>query len=106
MGPLGIPAAITAAIRVSGFGFLKGAIGRAGEKESSIEVDLLSSTLNKVCELWDGKKVVRLEAEEAPIQELIYFKENWYNLKGFAEEILKKPKDINTENGKSCDGDE
>jgi hypothetical protein len=95
MGPLGIPAAITAAIRVSGFGFLKGAIGQAGEKESSIEVSLLSSTSNKVCELWDGKKVVRLEAEEAPIQELIYFNEKWYNLKGFAEEILKNPKHTN-----------
>lgn len=87
MGPLGIPAAITAAIRVGGYSFLKGLIGRAGERESTVEKDLLSSTSRDVCELWDGKKVVRIEATDPFIQLLLYFGEKgekverWYNLK-------------------------
>ncbi|PMD17841.1 hypothetical protein NA56DRAFT_578041 [Hyaloscypha hepaticicola] len=50
-GPLGIPAAITGAIRVGGYSFLKSLIGRARERESTIEKDLLSSTSVDVCEL-------------------------------------------------------
>ena len=81
MGPLGIPAAITAAIRVSGSGFLKGLIGRGRESQASIEKELMSSTSNEVCELCDGKRVVRLEAAKPLIQQLIYADDKWYNLK-------------------------
>jgi hypothetical protein len=87
VAPLGVPAAILAAIRVSGYGFLKGIIGQAGERESSIEADLLSSTSRKVCELWDGK-VVRLEEEKPPIQELIHFEGEWYKLTDAKNKIL------------------
>jgi len=40
----------------------------------------MSSTSNEVCELFDGKKVVRLEGTKPLIQELIYAGE-WYDLK-------------------------
>ena len=95
VGPLGIPAAITAAIRVSGNPVLTGLIGRAGEKESSMEVDLLSSTSNEVCELWDGKKVVRLEAEKPLIRELIYFEDEWYKLSEDLKQRDRKSSDKN-----------
>jgi hypothetical protein len=39
----------------------------------------MSSTSNEVCELFDGKKVVRLEGTKPLIQELIYAGE-WYDL--------------------------
>jgi hypothetical protein len=81
VGPLGIPAAVTLAIRVSGSKFLKGAISQAGERMSSIEKDLLSSTSIEVCELWDGEKVVRLEETKPLIQELIYVDKHWYSLR-------------------------
>lgn len=81
VGPLGVPAAVIAAIRVGGYGSLKSAVGRAGERIGGIEKDLLSSTSNEVCELWDGEKVVKLEETKPFIQELIYVDEKWYNLR-------------------------
>lgn len=89
-GPLGVPAAVVAAIRVRGYDFLKGAIGRAGEKESSVEKDLLSSTSKKVCELWDGEKVVRLEETGPFIKQLIYSEGIWYNLSRAVHDILEE----------------
>jgi hypothetical protein len=71
MGPLGVPAAIVAAIRVGGASWLKGAIGRARENEADIERDLMSSTSHEVCELWNGRKTVRMVATPL-IQELLY----------------------------------
>jgi hypothetical protein len=53
---------------------LKGLIGRARESKAGIAKDLMSSTSNEVCELWDGDKVVRLEATNPLIQELIHAK--------------------------------
>jgi hypothetical protein len=87
---------------------LKGAIGRAGEKAASIEADLLSSTSEKVCELWDGEKVVRLETEEAPIRELVYCGEEWYNLREAEKKgiliKLKDPLESNDEEQKTSAG--
>jgi hypothetical protein len=80
MGPLGVPTAIIAAIRVGGSPLLKGLIGRARESKDSIERDLKSSTSKEVCELWDGHTVVRLTAANPIIQELIYLDGEWYNL--------------------------
>ena|SRR5436309_675041 len=62
VGPLGVPAAITAAARVGGYDLLKGLVGRAKEHEIDMEKELLSSTSSEVCELWNGQKVVRLTA--------------------------------------------
>ncbi|KAF3189414.1 hypothetical protein TWF788_010498 [Orbilia oligospora] len=60
MAPLGIITAIVSAIRVAGPAWLKAAIGRAREIERDAELEVLSSTSDDVCELWNGKRVVRL----------------------------------------------
>ena len=70
MGPLGIVTIIVSAIRVGGPVWLKAVIGRARENRAAAEGDLMSSTSNEVCELWNGQKVVRV-AGEAPIAEFI-----------------------------------
>lgn len=72
MAPLGIITAIVAAIRVGGPGWLKAIIGRARENRAVAEVELMSSTSHEVCELWDGKQVVRITGAP-PIRQLIYF---------------------------------
>lgn len=98
---MGIPAVITAAIRVSGSGFLKGLIGRGRETKACIEKELMSSTSNEVCELFDGEKVVRLEGTKPLIQELIYAEKKWYDLKeaGTSEKILRSLTMKNRESG-------
>lgn len=71
MAPLGIITAIVGAIRVGGPGWLKAIVGRARENRAMAEVELMSSTSHEVCELWNGKNVVRiLGAPE--VRELIY----------------------------------
>ena len=69
--PLGIITAIVAAIRVGGPGALQAIIGRARESRGVVEVELMSSTSADVCELWDGKGVVRVLGS-SPIIELYY----------------------------------
>ncbi|KAI9760363.1 MAG: hypothetical protein M1840_002556 [Geoglossum simile] len=69
--PLGILTAVTCAIRVGGPVALRALIGRAQEPAVQVELDLLGSTSSDVCELWDGKQVVRL-AGSADILELVY----------------------------------
>lgn len=97
VGPLGVPTVILAAIRVGGYHFLRVVIARSTEKEAVVERDLLSSTSRQVCELWDGKKVVRSEAAKPSIQELIYFNEKWYTLgDAMLHGILLNSKDTNT----------
>jgi ankyrin repeat protein len=72
MAPLGIITAIVAAIRVGGPVWLKAIIGRARENQADAEVELMSSTSHDVCELWDGKTIVRMQASPE-ILELLYF---------------------------------
>ncbi|EGX53933.1 hypothetical protein AOL_s00004g592 [Orbilia oligospora ATCC 24927] len=60
MAPLGIITAIVSAIRVAGPAWLRAAIGRAREVERDAELEVMSSTSEDVCELWNGKRVVRL----------------------------------------------
>ncbi|KAH7309117.1 hypothetical protein B0I35DRAFT_441476 [Stachybotrys elegans] len=60
MGPLGIITIIVSAIRVGGGKGLKTLIGRARESRSVVEQELLSSTSENVCELWNGQEIVRL----------------------------------------------
>lgn len=59
MAPLGILTIIVSAIRVGGPPLLKAIIGRARENLSIAEIDLMSSTSEEVCELWNGFNVVR-----------------------------------------------
>jgi hypothetical protein len=71
MAPLGIITAIVGAIRVGGPGWLKAIIGRARENQAAAEVELMSSTSQDVCELWNGQAIVRMMGKP-PILELIY----------------------------------
>ncbi|GCB20061.1 hypothetical protein AAWM_02946 [Aspergillus awamori] len=68
VGPLGVVWVVAATIRALGGPFLKHKIGRAFESEAMIERDLMSSTSEKVCELWNGETVDRLIGD-AQIQE-------------------------------------
>ncbi|KAF4887379.1 hypothetical protein CGCF415_v014881 [Colletotrichum fructicola] len=53
-GPLGIVTVIISAIRIGGGQRLKALVGRARESRLVSEQELLSSTSEEVCELWDG----------------------------------------------------
>jgi hypothetical protein len=75
MAPLGIIPAIVSAIRVSGPQWLKTLIGRARENISAAEADLMSSTSHDVCELYNGKAVVRTTGNPMMLKQLIYIKE-------------------------------
>ncbi|KAF2791447.1 hypothetical protein K505DRAFT_207343, partial [Melanomma pulvis-pyrius CBS 109.77] len=59
MGPLGIITTVVSAIRVGGVRKLKALIGRARESPATAEQEILSSTSNNVCELWNGNEIVR-----------------------------------------------
>lgn len=51
--------AIAGAIRVQGHNLLKAFIGRARENYAAAEIEYMSSTSNEVCELFNGKGIVR-----------------------------------------------
>jgi hypothetical protein len=70
MVPLGIITAVVGAIRVGGPQWLRAMIGRARESRAIVETELMSSTSNEVCELWNGEEVVRIMGE-GPIREFI-----------------------------------
>lgn len=59
MAPLGIITIIVSAIRVGGPSWLKAIIGRARENLATAEQDVMSSTSTEVCELWNGREVVK-----------------------------------------------
>ena len=77
--PLGIITAMVAAIRVGGPGALQAIIGRARETRGMVEVELMSSTSADVCELWNGKGVVRVLGS-SPIIELYYLESDPGNI--------------------------
>ncbi|KAF8535765.1 hypothetical protein BDD12DRAFT_796787, partial [Trichophaea hybrida] len=70
--PLGIITIIVSAIRVGGPAWLRAIIGRARENRAVAEVELMSSTSHEVCELWNGRQVVRIIGSP-PIKEFICF---------------------------------
>jgi hypothetical protein len=70
VGPLGVGWAVIATIRALGPKWLKGRIGKSDESEALVERDLMSSTSDRVCELWDGEKVVR-EIRPGKIKEFL-----------------------------------
>lgn len=69
--PLGIITAMVGAIRVGGATWMKAVVGRARESEGVVEVELMSSTSDDVCELWNGHGVIRVLGS-SPIIELYY----------------------------------
>ena len=75
MAPLGIITAIVGAIRVGGPSWLKAIIGRARESRAVAESELMSSTSNEVCELWNGQQIVRVMGE-GPIREFVILPPN------------------------------
>jgi len=72
MVPLGIITAMTAAIRVQGPSVAQAFIGRARENVASAEIELMSSTSNEVCELFNGKGIVRAMGK-AGIKQILVF---------------------------------
>ncbi|KAF2429237.1 hypothetical protein EJ08DRAFT_718487, partial [Tothia fuscella] len=59
-GPLGIITIMVSAIRVGGVRQLKALVGRAREGFATAEVEILSSTSENVCEMWNGQQIVRV----------------------------------------------
>ena len=59
MAPLGVLTAISGAIRVGGASWLKRLIGRARENKASVEIELMSSVSQEVCEIWNGQSIIR-----------------------------------------------
>lgn len=59
VAPIGAITTVVSAIRVAGPAWLKSFIGRARENLSAAEVEVMSSTSNEACELWNGQSVVR-----------------------------------------------
>ena len=58
--PLGILTGIVSAIRIGGYPWLKAIVGRAAESRAAAGLELTSATSSSICELWDGKSVVRV----------------------------------------------
>jgi hypothetical protein len=85
MAPLGILTIIVSAIRVGGPSWLKAIIGRARENLAAAEVELMSSTSEDVCELWNGSEIVR-SLGSPPVREFILL-------------ILKSQDDITSRTG-------
>lgn len=61
MAPLGIVTIIVSAIRVGGPTWLKAIIGRARENLAAAELEVMSSTSDEVCELWNGNNIIRCQ---------------------------------------------
>jgi hypothetical protein len=74
MAPLGIVTAWVGAIRVGGPDWLKALVGRARENLAEAEMELMSSTSQEVCELYNGKALVRTVGKPM-IKQIIYLPE-------------------------------
>ncbi|KAL9108450.1 MAG: hypothetical protein Q9227_006784 [Pyrenula ochraceoflavens] len=72
--PLGIITILVSAIRVGGSSQLKAFIGRSREPRAEVEADVLSSTSEDVCELWDGDRVVRVQGESETTEHLVVYR--------------------------------
>lgn len=74
MCPIGILVAMTAAIRLGGPAWMRAVIGRARESREAVELELMSSRSDAVCELWNGKDIVRTIGELG-VQHIIYLED-------------------------------
>lgn len=72
MAPLGILTAMVGAIRVGGPTWMKAVVGRAQEGKGIVEMELMSSTSPDVCEMFDGKRVIRVLGSPS-LAQLFYF---------------------------------
>lgn len=69
--PIGIMTAVVSAIRVAAPNSWKAIVGRAMESHAAAELEVLSSTSNEVCELWNGQGIVRVMGSPE-VLELLY----------------------------------
>lgn len=104
--PLGIVTALIGAIRVQGPKFAKAFIGRARENRSTVELELMSSTSDNVCEMFSGRGVVRTLGR--PRLKQIIILPDIYNT--FQEDLQKaiatsSPNDINHDEKRYTDVD-
>ncbi|KAH7311891.1 hypothetical protein BKA65DRAFT_157187 [Rhexocercosporidium sp. MPI-PUGE-AT-0058] len=60
IAPLGILTVVVSSIRVTKDRYMKALVGRARESQAMAEAELLSSTSEEVCELFDGNQIVRV----------------------------------------------
>ncbi|KAM6534160.1 hypothetical protein FALCPG4_007096 [Fusarium falciforme] len=70
---------MVSAIRVGGPTWLKAVVGRAKENRAVPELELMSSTSEEVCELYNGKHVVRCLGSGSIGQYICLFREGLYN---------------------------
>ena len=70
MCPLGIITIIISAIRVGGPKLLKAMVGRARENMAMAEMELMSSTSQEICEMYNGQGIVRCQGV-APVLEFV-----------------------------------
>ncbi|CAG9996188.1 unnamed protein product [Clonostachys byssicola] len=75
MVPLGILTAITGAIRVYGPQVARSFIGRARESRALAEIEIMSSTSEEVCELFNGNSIVRAMGKPKITQFLVFPKD-------------------------------
>lgn len=96
VAPLGIVTNIVSAIRVGGPTWLKAIIGRARENLSAAELELMSSTSEEACELWNGRNIIRCQGS-ADIWQFICLVPATTNDPGFEfktlDEVVDKPDD-------------
>ena len=94
MVPTGVPFALKAIIRVSNPNkFLRSLAVSPPEDRGVIEKELLSSTSEEVCEVWNGHGVERRllpPSESAPVEEWIYDG----NLQPTSRALVRKCKSI------------
>jgi len=86
--PLGILTAIVAAIRTQGPKVAKSFIGRARENRASVEIELMSSTSKEVCEMFNGKAIVRTMGTPS-IAQIIIFPDRYKALEGKEDDADK-----------------
>jgi hypothetical protein len=85
---------LVSAIRVGGVKRLKALIGRATESRVTAEAEILSSTSHEVCEMRNGREIVRAYGSLRPIRLVVFFdsgKSNWKVLsikKAYKRKIL------------------
>lgn len=105
--PLGILTVITGAIRVSGPQVAKSFIGRARENRALAEIELMSSTSNEVCELFNGRGIVRAMGKPK-IAEFLIFPKEYDRLKEDCDKLdriwldAKHPHDYEADKDTSC----
>jgi hypothetical protein len=77
--PLGIITAITGAIRVQGPKIAQSFIGRARENRATAEIELMSSTSEEVCDMFNGQGIVRTMGRPT-MEQIILFPDRYAHL--------------------------